>query len=134
MLHVRTLIRNSVLAILQQSAPHGWTVRKSDGRPVPDISECPCIMPTIPSEPVSRGAQRKRREPRLTVTAYVATAANGDDVCDEASVWIEAALDADPTLGGVCQDCTHIETTITPHPGGELPVWELSLDYNLRVS
>ncbi|MDV6226290.1 hypothetical protein R2G56_08330 [Nitratireductor aquimarinus] len=132
--HPRKLIRDSVLSILAGASPAGWTVRKADGRPLPDITLCPCITPAIPSEPVQRGAQRKRREPQLTVTAYIAAGTGGDDLCDDASVWIEAALDADPSLGGACQDCTHIETTITPVPGGEQTVWELSLTYNLRVS
>jgi len=132
--HPRTLIRNQALALLQQAAPAGWAVRKADGRPLPDIAECPCLVVAIPSEPVSRGAQRKRREPRLGINAYIAAAAGGDDLCDEASLWIEGALDADPSLGGVCQDCTHVETAIAAFPGGEQPVWELTLTYNLRVS
>ncbi|EKF17067.1 hypothetical protein [Nitratireductor pacificus] len=128
------LIREQVRTLLAAAAPPGWNVQKGNGRALPEPSVCPCIVVAIPNESVSRGAQRKRREPRLTVSAFIAETVGGDDQCDDASIWIEAALDADPTLGGVCQDCTHVESSVTPYPGGERPIWELSLTYHLRVS
>ncbi|WP_274426749.1 hypothetical protein [Chelativorans sp. YIM 93263] len=132
-MHERTAIRNSALSILDDAAPPGWTLRKGRGRAV-SIEECPVLELAIPNEPTQRGAQRKRREPVLTVTTYIAEGEDGDTASDDAAVWIEAALDADPTLGGVCQDATHANTEIAPYAGGETPVWEMTLTYNLRVS
>ncbi|MFC6490900.1 hypothetical protein [Nitratireductor sp. GCM10026969] len=132
-MHPRTAIRQSVLQILQGAAPPGWTVRKGRGRPI-SIDDCPCAEIAIPSEPTQRGAQRKRREPVLTVTVYLAEAEDGDTACDNAAEWIEPALDDDPTLGGTTQDATHANTEIAPYTGGETPVWEMTLTYNLRVS
>ncbi|WP_265518967.1 hypothetical protein [Nitratireductor luteus] len=132
-MHPRTAIRNSVLAMLEAAAPPGWTVKKGRGREIA-IDDCPCVIMAIPSEPTSRGAQRKVREPLLTVAAYIAVADDGDTACDDAAEWIEATLDADPTLGGTAQDATHARTDITPYTGGETPVWEMTLTYNLRVS
>lgn len=133
MTHPRTTIRTSVMAILNAAKPAGWTIRKGRGRPVA-AAQCPCVVLAIPSEQAQRGAQRKRRDPVLTVTAYIASAENGDDAADAAAEWIEAALDADPSLGGAVSDSVHVNSEIQPHTGGELPVWELTLTYQLRVS
>lgn len=133
MTHPRISIRAAVKAMLDAAKPMGWTVAPGRGRPVA-IDRCPRVVIGTPSETVARGSQRKVREIVLTIAAYVAAADDGEIAADAAAEWIEATLDADPTLGGTVQDSIHTGSEIEPTTGGEQPVWQVTLAYSLRIS
>lgn len=134
MAHIRTDIRNEIAARLDAAKPAGWRVEKARDRR-PDFGQMPAVIFGAARETAVRGAgcQPYARTIVFEFTAYVAPAADVDDAIDAASVWIERVLDADPKLGGLASDVIYRSAEITVHTGGDRPVGELSLTYEIRA-
>jgi hypothetical protein len=134
MAHVRTDVRVALKAVLDAAKPAGWTIEISRDRK-PDVSQMPRLIIGASRETAIRGSsgQPVARTIMYELTAYLTTAADVDGALDAAAVWIEAPLEADPKLGGVASDTIYRGTDITVHSGGEQPVGEMTLTYEIRA-
>lgn len=132
MAHLRTDIRAAIAGILAFGQPAGWTIVPDRGRPVADRT----ATIGIATETIERRGGTGRPDKRvmaLDVTVNV-FGAMPDDLVDAACIWVEQAMAADPTLGGIAEDCIHRETRIDVETGGERPFGRAVLTYDIRAA
>ena len=136
MAHVRTLLRAAAAERLAAAAPAGWSIHPSRDRDV-GLDEMPALVLGVRREVAMPDGNclPDRRDIVLDLTAHVAAAAGAvEDALDEASIWIERAIDADPTFGGIARDCLYRGSEIELVTGGERPAGRITLSFDVRVS
>ncbi len=134
MTHIRTDIRLALLSILGSARPDGWEVEASRDR-LPDLADFKVLFIGFEREDATRGGQCQpyQRDMIFSLTAHVAAAADIDGEMDAASTWIEQAIEADPTLGGVASDTIYRSCDEDIASGGEHLIGRLTLSYQIRA-
>lgn len=137
MAHIRTSIRNALAQRLAASAPAGWTVERSRDRHV-DIAEMPMLLLGVRREIAQPDGNclPVRRDLSVELCAHLTASREADveDALDVASVWVEHAIDADPTLGGLARDTVYRGAELELITGGERPAGRIALSFDIRVS
>lgn len=137
MAHIRTRIRSAVAAALTSAAPAGWWVERSRERAI-DLAEMPRLLVGIRREVAQPDGTclPLRRDFVVELTAHVAVGREEDieDALDDASIWIERAIDADPTLGGLARETIYRGADLDLIVGGERPAGRVTLAFDIRTS
>lgn len=137
MAHIRAQVRAALAGKLTNAAPSGWTVETSRVREV-DIGDMPALTLGVRREAAMPDGTCLPEERTLAVevAAHIAVARESDieDDLDAAAVWIERAISADPTLGGVARDTIYRGAELEPVTGAERPAGRLTLSFDIRVS
>lgn len=137
MAHIRTRIRSAVAAAAAAAAPAGWQVERSRERVV-DLAEMPRLLVGVRREVAQPDGTclPARRDFAVELTAHIAVSREEDieDALDEASIWIERAIDADPTLGGLARETLYRGADLDLIVGGERPAGRITLAFDIRAS
>lgn len=137
MAHIRTRVRSALHTALAASAPSGWSVERSREREV-DLGEMPVVLIGVRREVAQPDGNclPERRDLAAEVTAHVAVVNFEDleDDLDAASAWIEKAIAADPTLGGVARETVYRGADLDLVIGGERPAGRVTLSFDIRTS
>ncbi len=134
MAHKRTLIRTAIVTAVTGLATTGSHVFVD---PVTQIeaSNLPCLVVQTGGEEVAGETSPFNRlyQRRMDVQIDgIARAAGGvDAVLDQIALEVEAAINADVTLGGVCLD-TRLTGVQIHREHGDQTIGRLSLDYQIN--
>ena len=130
-------MRAALAAVLAPAAPAGWSVERSRDRPV-DLDEMPVVLLGVRREIATPDGNclPLRRDLAVEITAHLTAdrASDIEDALDAASLWIELAIAADPTLGGAAREALYRGADLEPVTGGELPAGRVTLSFDIRVS
>lgn len=137
-MHQRQQIRDAVAArLLAASTAAGSNVFTSRARPILEILQRKEAVLSVYT-----GDETSRRSPDghlldRTLTVSIEGAAGGgddlDDVLDDFAQEVEAALDADPTLGGLLHDDLELTATSSEISArGNVQVGAFRMDYECR--
>jgi hypothetical protein len=136
--HARTQCRDAALALLDSLTTTG--ARAYAGRP----SSHPLQQAELDVGPVlliytneeeseltagQRGTRRKARACQLMVHGFAQDSTDLDKLLDTIAKEVEAALEADPTLGGKAKDCYHTKTEKNDESEGKAPTGEVLLTF-----
>lgn len=129
--HQRQVIREAVTAALVAAATSAgarvYETRTKAWRPVdlPGIA-----IYSLGDQGMERVAPREqKRQMELAVEAACKVEEDADDALDALALEIEAAMDADPTFGGACQDSLLGETELAVVGTGDSQVGLVRLVY-----
>ena len=132
MSHVRTQIRQAVVALLNGNTEAGTRVFSSRVHPLDD-AKLPALLVYTPQENMGeRSMQRPRTQQRqlqLAVEGYVKARGDIDAEADSLALEVEQLIGADPTLSGLVKDIT-LDSTSTQLSGeGERPVAVITITF-----
>lgn len=137
MAHPRKAVRAALADRMRTAAPAGWEIEASRDRPV-EIDEMPRLLLGVRREVSAPDGNciPVRRDLSVEMTAHLAVsrASEVEDALDDASVWIEQAIAADPTLGGIVRDTVYRGAELEPVIGGERPAGRITLSFDIRIS
>ena len=118
--HIRKQIRSAAITALTGLASTGDNVHDVRGHAIGQ-GKLPALIIRTPSE--ESGYSNIGADPAimrtisLTVLALAVGGASLADDLDQIAVECETALEADPTLGGICDDLLLIQTDFEPPDG-----------------
>lgn len=138
--HVRTQIRDAAVALLDalETTRDKCTGGRPNSRPIQE-SELPCLLVYTNEEesaPASRTmpARRLQRAVQLVVHGYAQGTGDIDATLDTIAKEVEAALGADPTLGGLAKDTYLVGTLKQSDADAQKPTWEVVLTFTCEYS
>lgn len=126
MTHPRATIRNAVAARLSSVGP----VRLNRVQPL-QRDEVPCLAVYTRSEAVSEELSYRARSLDLVVDGYAKAGEGLDDALDGLAEAIEAAVDQDPTFGGLTVSTALTNTVVDLVGDGETVMGVVRLWYRL---
>ncbi len=126
MTHPRATIRNAVADRLSSIA----TVRRNRAQPL-QREDVPCLAIYTRSEAVTEGLSYRERNLDLVVDAYAKAGEGLDDALDDLVEAIEAAVDLDPTFGGLAVATVLTNTVVELSGDGETAMGVVRLWYRL---
>lgn len=134
-LHARRRIVLAVVERLTGLPTTGNRVHAGRAAPAP-VASTPYLLVYARREqsaPITaKGPQRKlQREPVLAIEAVTASADDDDALADTIAAEVEAAMAADPTLGGICRDLYLSSTNLDARAEGETRTGRTRLEFTV---
>jgi hypothetical protein len=133
MRHVRTQIRDAVVAALMGLATTGSRVHKSRVYPR-DTSQLPCLLVLAGDEDIDHSFQAALdRDLVVVVRCAAKDSAELDDVLDVMLAEVEVAMQAAGTLGGLAAEVSPPVSVSTQYAEGlEMPVGILDVRFQIQ--
>jgi hypothetical protein len=132
--HARRSIVAAAVAVLTGLPTTGTRVKPGRAAPMP-VAQAPYLLVygrIERSAPITIGRGRKlQRELTLRVEAVTASADDSDDQVDQIAAEVEAALAADPTLGGRAKDLWLATTDLDARAEGEARTGRARLEFTV---
>lgn len=131
--HVRTQIRDAALALVNNLTTTGARAfaGRSETRPLQPTELPALLLHTNDTESedatMTRGSRRLMHTCDLMIDGYVKGTGDVDASLDTVEKEVRIALEAAPTLGGLCKDLLCVSSNKEDDPESEQPCWRIRM-------
>ena len=134
-MHARRTVVLAVVAALTPLADDEIVTAVQDGRAAPlPIAKAPYVMVYGRQErsaPLTMAGPARKLEREVVVAVEIVAASEGDEAVEALAEAVEAAIAADPTLGGACKDLWLSATTLDARIEGQSRAGTARLEFTV---